>query len=299
MTIDTAPGPCGACGATAWSVSYAGPVRDGTFGREKPGTVFSCGSCGVEFLPAPPEVAAGYYETGEYRTSVGEAAEPEDFFARHDAEQWRRFGFLESLSVRGRRIVDVGCGGGSFLDGLKGFAAETIAIEPTRAYHESLRGRGHAVYADLDTALIELDGRADIVVSFSVVEHVPDPARFMSDIRRLLAREGTALISTPNRADILLAIGCEAYRRFFYRAVHRYYFDRRSLERLAARAGFHSCEVVFCHRFNFGNFVTWLDRQRPGGAAGTTPLGNAFDRLWRATVEETGHADYLYAYLRR
>ena len=51
--------------------------------------------------------------------------------------------------------MDFGCGGGSFLDSIKGIAKKTIAVEPFVGYHESLKLRGHEVYSDiLDCSLI-------------------------------------------------------------------------------------------------------------------------------------------------
>jgi hypothetical protein len=111
--------PCGVCGATQWTDVYRGPVRDGVFGNQRPGVVQSCGSCGVEVLTDPPPLNDSYYESGEYREAVGEAAEVESYFATHDREQWRRFGLLEPLDVRCRVVADVGCGGVYFLYGVR------------------------------------------------------------------------------------------------------------------------------------------------------------------------------------
>jgi SAM-dependent methyltransferase len=298
MSKVTAEEPCGVCGAIQWTEVYRGPVRDGVFGHQRPGLVRACGSCGVEVLADPPPPADSYYESGEYREAVGEAAEVESYFSAHDKEQWSRFGLLEPLEVRSRVVADVGCGGGSFLDGVRGMARQTIAIEPMRGYHASLRTRGSLVYPDVDSALVAHAGQIDVLVCFSVIEHVQQPRLFASNMRRLLAPGGVALLSTPNRADVLLSVGCDAYRQFFYRVVHRHYFDAASLRTLALAAGFTSCDVMFRHRFNFGNFITWLGEGRPGGSDTVSPLGQSFDRSWKLSLEESGMADYLYAYCR-
>src|SRR4051812_39140278 len=47
--------PCRICRATEWEVAFGGPVRDGTFGKTRPGTVHRCRKCGVEFLPPVQE----------------------------------------------------------------------------------------------------------------------------------------------------------------------------------------------------------------------------------------------------
>jgi SAM-dependent methyltransferase len=266
------------------------------FGRERPGRVLRCDTCHVEALQEAG-TSGDYYADGTYRNDVGEAADAESFFKRHDHEQMTRIAMFDRIPLRGRIIADIGCGGGSFLDAVSGLAAATVAIEPGRSYHESLTKRGHRVYSDTVSALAAHRGTIDIAVCFSVIEHVEDPVALLSEIKALLAPGGVALISTPNRNDVLLAAGSDAYRRHFYRVVHLYYFDADSLRYAASRAGFSSCELVYRHRFPFANFVGWLRDGRPTDTRGVSPLDNAFDRLWIASLESSGRADYLYAFL--
>jgi 2-polyprenyl-3-methyl-5-hydroxy-6-metoxy-1,4-benzoquinol methylase len=290
---------CPICGAQEWAEAYAGPIRDGVFGRECNGVVTRCGRCTVEILVEPRRDLAQDYADGTYRTHVGEGSDARSFFALHDREQFARIEMLERVPLRGSVVADVGCGGGSFLDAVAGLAATTIGIEPSQSYHASLSERRHQVYPNIRAALGEWAGKVDLAVSFSVIEHVDDPVALLADVRSLLTPSGVAFISTPNRGDVLLAAGCEAYRRFFYRVVHRFYFDATSLREAAAAARFGSCEVVYRHRFGFANFVNWLSQQRPDAGRGRSPLDRQFDRMWITTLEEGGHADYLYAYLRQ
>jgi SAM-dependent methyltransferase len=287
---------CRVCGSNAWTPAYEGPIRDGVFGREREGHVLQCGTCHVEMLRSAGTGSTDYYADGSYRGDIGEADDAESFFKRHDHEQMPRIAMFDRIPLRGRIVADVGCGGGSFLDAVSGLAAVTVAIEPGRSYHESLSSRGHRVYPDTLSALAAHRGTVDVAVCFSVIEHVEDPVGLLSEIKALLAPEGVALISTPNRDDVLLAAGSDAYRRFFYRVVHLYYFEAASLRYAASRAGFASCELIYRHRFPFANFVGWLRDGRPGTGS-ASPLDSAFDRLWTASLESSGRADYLYAVL--
>jgi 2-polyprenyl-3-methyl-5-hydroxy-6-metoxy-1,4-benzoquinol methylase len=289
--------PCGICGASEWTRVYEGPIRDGVFGRERGGIVERCIACGVEYLASPDGLSDEAYGDDTYRRLVGEAPDAESFFASHDEELLRTIPLLPQESLRGRRIADVGCAGGSLLDVFRGIAKETIAVEPAAFYHDSLRARGHMVYGDLGAAVDDRAGSVDLVVCLSVIEHVREPVQLLADMRRLLAPGGTVVVSTPNRADLLLAVGCEPYRRFFYRVVHRYYFDAASLGRAARAAGFAACAVRFYQRFDFANFIGWLVEHRPCGRGAASPLGPSFDRAWRGALEDTGRSDYLFAYL--
>ncbi len=289
---------CKICGSGVWTQLYTGPIRQGKFGRAVPGIVWRCEQCGTGYLPPLARDLEQYYQSDAYRTDVGETADVASFFALHDAEQFPKYGLLAGLAPRSKVIADVGCAAGSFLDGLRGFAAETIGIEPATFYHDSLRQRHHLVYPSTSDALHDWQGRVDLVTCFSVIEHVVDPVGLLRELRALLAEGGQALISTPNARDILLQLGGDSYRSFFYRTVHLYYFDEDALRAAAQAAGFAHGEARYVHRFNFANFAGWLREQKPTGNEGSTPLGAAFDQLWRGALEANGAADYLYMFVR-
>lgn len=291
------PGICTICGADHWQVAYEGPIRHGTFGSVIDARVFRCQDCGIEFLPSSVGLTPGYYTGQEYRTTVGEGADAESFFKVHDGEQLDRYPLMKRVALRDRVVAEIGCAGGSFLDGISGFASTTIGVEPAIAYHESLRQRGHLAFSEISEARSDWKGKVDIAVCFSVIEHVADPVGFLRQIRELLAPTGELLLSTPNARDILLEAGCEPYRQFFYRSVHAYYFDSHSLQTAASAAGYRRCQPRYVHRFNFGNFMAWLGQQKPTGNAHTGPMGPRFDRIWKTELEESGHSDYLYAWL--
>jgi SAM-dependent methyltransferase len=289
---------CPVCGSTEASVIYSGLIRRGRFGEFTEGVVYRCGSCAVDRLSAPGQLGVEDYETSAYRERVGEQADASSFFEVHDGEQFDKIPLLRGLLRRGDTVLDVGCAGGAFLDFIGGVAGRTVAVEPANGYHESLRERGHLVFADTAAAARELSEAVDLAVSFSVIEHVADPVDFLKGIRGLMTPDGALLLSTPNRSDLLLGCGPAAYRSFFYRLVHRYYFDAPSLTEVLRRASFKVETVRYKHRFGFTNFVNWLRDGRPTADAGMSVLPPAFDDRWRLELEDNGVADYLYVVAR-
>ena len=285
---------CAVCGAGDAAVSYAGPVRRGVFGEFLPGRILRCPVCGLEWLVANETLNLAQYRTGEYRERVGEAPSPEHFFAAHDREQFEKVFRLRAVLTRGATVADVGCAGGAFLDFIAGIAGRTIAVEPAGFYHDSLRARGHEVHATADALA---NAAVDLATSFSVIEHVEAPMEFLASLRAMLRPGGQLVLSTPNRRDVLVEHGPVAYKSFFYRQVHLYYFDAASLSEALTRAGFVDIRIDHAHRFGFGNYVEWLRTGRPPGSA-AGPLGDAFDAIWRATLEAQGISDYLYAIAR-
>ena len=134
--------------------------------------------------------------------------------------------------------------------------------------------------------------------SFSTIEHVTDLRVFLSEIRALLSSEGKLLMSTPNRGDVLLELLPEDYSRFFYRTVHRWYFDTSSLAICAEKAGFDVAQTRCHHRFGLSNALGWLRDRCPPGNTQMAVLDNALvDTFWRRYLEAEDRGDYLYATL--
>jgi SAM-dependent methyltransferase len=284
---------CPVCGDGDTTTVYEGPVRAGVFGSFLSGRVVRCSSCAVDRLLIERPVTEETYRTGEYREMVGETREAAAFLDLHDSEQFEKVQFVAPHFQRGEVLADIGCGGGAFLDLLKGMAGQTIAVELTEPYHPALRARGHQVFSNAAACAQVWRGKVDLAVSFSVIEHVLDPVDFLRQIRSLLAASGRLVISTPNRDDALLRFGVPEYRSFFYRRVHPFYFDAQSLGRTCERAGLKVTEVRHFQRFGFTNFANWLSERRPTGR-GLPPLTPGFDAIWKAELERNGVADYLY-----
>ena len=261
--------------------------------------VARCAGCGVDRLDEKDCRDEDFYSGPDYRESLGQGSDAAAFLASHEAQQAERLEVLGSVSLQGCKIADVGCAGGAFLDRVVDIAAEVVAIEPGSAYHESLKERGFAVHSFAGEASAHT-GSVDWAFSFDVIEHVSDPRRFLSEIADLLQPEGRLLLSTPNRDDGLLDLAGEAYRRFFYRVHHRWYFDAPSLEAVAERSGLEVERVAYVQRYGLSNAVTWMREERPSGDQILAVLDNpALDRAWQDHLERMGRADRLYAVLRR
>ena len=299
MTINSFK-KCEICGSEAWESAYVGPVRDGTFGRlTSPTFVGRCCGCGVERLAELAAKRDDFYKSHDYRNLLSQSTDTQGFFLEHDILQLKNLQQLWPNSLRGKIIADVGCAAGSFLDHVRALAARAIAIEPSIDYHNSLEARGYDVFSfakDASAAGVQ----ADWAFTFGVIEHVSNPREFLQDIREILKPDGRILVSTPNRKDVMMSLLPDDYPSFFYRSVHRWYFDRESLANCARQAGLRIVEMRCAHRFGLSNAVTWLRDRRPGGRATLPYISTAlFDDLWARGLEAQDAGDYLYAVLAR
>jgi SAM-dependent methyltransferase len=143
------------------------------------------------------------------------------------------------------RVLDLGCGDGSFTAALAPNVAEVVGAEVAEAAVRRARRRHPALAFELvplDGPLPFADGAFDLVWSTEVIEHVADTARWLSEVRRVLAPAGRLLLTTPNHGRLRLALGgIERYSEPLGDHLHLY--SRRSLERVLAEFGFAQIEL--------------------------------------------------------
>ena len=119
------------------------------------------------------------------------------------------------------------------------------------------------------------------------------------DVSRCLRPGGRLHLTTPNRDDILMMIGPEAYRRFFYRIAHLWYFDVSSLRRAAEVVGLTVVHISTPHNYDLSNFAIWLRDQRPSGLGAMPDLSGPADAAFRSQIAESGHGDAIDTILER
>lgn len=162
------------------------------------------------------------------------------------------------MSLRGSTVADFGCGGGVLLDHLRGVAGALIAIEPNSLFGTSLMERGYDWYRSGAAATKAYPEGVDLLFSTQVIEHVDEPYGFMKEAYALLKPGGRAIISTPNREDILMEMLPNEFPRFFYRTQHRWSFHAASLKACAERACLVVLETRHVHRYGIANAMHWL-----------------------------------------
>jgi 2-polyprenyl-3-methyl-5-hydroxy-6-metoxy-1,4-benzoquinol methylase len=95
--------------------------------------------------------------------------------------------WLSAQDVRGLRVLDVGCGDRPYEQLLQG-AAEIVGFDVPGNPHADLHG-------SIDAIPVE-DASFDVVLCLQVLEHVPDPAAAVRELRRVVKPGGRVLLST-------------------------------------------------------------------------------------------------------
>jgi len=99
----------------------------------------------------------------------------------------------QTLPYRGR-VVDLGCGSAPYRDIILDIAEEYIGVDWENSMHDQSKVD---VFADLSKRLPFEDDYADTVVSFEVLEHLPEPDFFLCECNRILKPTGLLFMTVP------------------------------------------------------------------------------------------------------
>lgn len=108
--------------------------------------------------------------------------------------------------LAGKRALDIGCGAGLVAEPLARLGADMTAIDaaPENIAVASKHAARMGLTIDYRACGVEAldDAPYDLITSLEVIEHVTDPALFLSAIARLLKPGGLLILSTPNRTAL-------------------------------------------------------------------------------------------------
>lgn len=132
----------------------------------------------------------------------------------------QRFEELERVvSLKGAKVLEVGSQAGAALVALGQLGADAVGLDvDTKAVAATqLRANGYQtqVRAEVGTAseMSFSTNEFDIVVSFDVLEHVPDKLAMLHETVRVLRPGGILMLSAPNRFGLKLLAGDPHYNR--------------------------------------------------------------------------------------
>lgn len=178
----------------------------------------------------------GNVDEAEIRKFEGMAEgwwDPEGDFAPLHRMNPLRLGYIDRQApVAGRRILDIGCGGGILSEALAKAGATVTGID--LASGPLAVARAHADEAGLDIEYLETTAEAlagdragtyDIVTCLEMIEHVPDPGVVIRACSRLVRPGGDVFVSTINRnakAFMLAIVAAEYLLRMLPRGTHEY-----------------------------------------------------------------------------
>jgi 2-polyprenyl-6-hydroxyphenyl methylase/3-demethylubiquinone-9 3-methyltransferase len=168
-----------------------------------------------------------------------------------------RLNYIEARAgLAGRRVADVGCGGGLLAEGMARRGARVTAIDLAPGAIEV--ARLHALESGLsidyrlaaaEQLAVELPGAFDVVTCLEMLEHVPEPAATLGALARLVRPGGHVVCSTLDRGPksfLLGIVAAEYVLRLLPPGTHEYarFIRPSELARFGREAGLELADLT-------------------------------------------------------
>ena len=138
----------------------------------------------------------------------------------------------KTISLKGKKILDVGCGGGILSEAMAAKGADVTAIDLAKELIDVAELHSLDTGAQVNYQLISVEDLAqqqaasfDTVTCMEMLEHVPDPAAIIQACSQLVKPGGYVFLSTLNRnpkSYLLSIIGAEYILGMLPRGTHDY-----------------------------------------------------------------------------
>jgi 2-polyprenyl-6-hydroxyphenyl methylase / 3-demethylubiquinone-9 3-methyltransferase len=177
-----------------------------------------------------------------------------EFKPLHDLNPLR-LGWIDShASLAGKRVLDIGCGGGILSESMATLGASVKGIDLSTealgvADLHSLESGVTVEYEEIAAEAIAArePGTFDVVTCMEMLEHVPDPAAIVEACKTLVKPGGWVFFSTLNRnakAYLFAVVGAEYIARMLPRGTHDYarFIRPAELARFVRMAGLQAAQ---------------------------------------------------------
>lgn len=155
-----------------------------------------------------------------------------EFKPLHDINPLRLHYIDERVQLEGKRVLDVGCGGGILSESMAKRGAIVTAIDMGKAPLSVAKLHAMESEVDIDYQQITVEelalkqpGSFDAVSCMEMLEHVPDPASVIRACKTLVKPGGSVFFSTINRnpkSYLFAIVGAEYVLKMLPRGTHDY-----------------------------------------------------------------------------
>ena len=147
--------------------------------------------------------------------------------------------------LKGKRVLDFGCGSGTFVELMQ----------------DDCRISGYDEYTG-DNSEVLHDGY-DAITMFHVLEHLREPLKVLAMLNKLLYYNGLLIIEVPHARDALFSV--TEYMKNALWSQHLIYHTRQSLKTFLYHAGFSKVEIYGYQRYDLKNHIKWMIDGRESG----------------------------------
>lgn len=185
-----------------------------------------------------------------------------------------RVGYIDSrVQLKGKRVLDAGCGGGLLAEAMTARGAVVTGIDmgeaPLAVARDHMRTSGLEIdyrRTTIEALALELAEHFDAVTCLELLEHVPNPFSVVAACAALVRPGGDVVFATLNRnpkSYLFAILAAENILRLLPRGTHRYgrFIKPRELRTWGRRTGLSAVDLSgmhynpFTQRYSLGGNV--------------------------------------------
>lgn len=219
------------------------------------GNIVRCLNCGLVYMnPRDKDIPAIYESVDEDKYYLS-SEEERKITSERDLKQ------LESLigSHKGRRLLDVGCSYGFFLDVAKNHGWEVYGCELSKKQCQFASRKHPRVYCQELKKCPFQENFFDVITLFDVIEHLSSPSDFLESAYGVLKKNGTLVTVAPDLSSLPARVMGKYWLNFA--RMHLYYFEPNTIRELYKKSGFQIIKVVRHRRIlRLGVVAQWMSK---------------------------------------
>lgn len=235
-----------------------------------------CGHLWTDPLPSDEQIRDFYNGRARHSYDTAEHEALEAIHVERFEHYYRQFERAAGISLKGKRVLDIGCYMGLSMQALARLGADAHGVD---LQHEAVaianaRFPGKVKCCDI-TSEVPFPGTFDVLVMTDVIEHLKDPRAFCRALEALSSSGTVFYITTPD-AGSRLGRTLGRYWPSISPVHHIHHYSRRSLALLLAEHGIEvERSVRLFKRLSLG-YVRWILprlNERYAGFVSRIPLG--------------------------
>ena len=259
---------CNLCGSGNYRIIYRSTYSTRDFSKKRiksfayassdnaRGNIVECRKCGLVYMtPRDKDINSLY----------GEVDDQYYFSSRDDRIETFERDLMELEEVMGldsrdgKRIMDIGCSYGFFLDVAESHGWNAYGCELSKKQFEyASKNHKNVFNCELGRCMVK-QNFFDAMTLYDVIEHVPYPSKLLKDCNHFLKKNGVIAVCTPNVSSLVARIMGKYWLQHV--RMHIYYFTPKTLDKILRKNGFRVIAVKKHPRvLRLGNAIKWMGK---------------------------------------
>lgn len=155
-----------------------------------------------------------------------------EFKPLHDINPLRVDYINQKSSLNGKKVLDVGCGGGILAESMAKLGANVVGIDQSDIAIKIAKLHAKESTLSIDYKQLNIESfseknknKFDVITCLEMIEHVPNPSSIINKCSELISPKGKIYLSTINRnikSFLFAIVGAEYILQLLPKGTHEY-----------------------------------------------------------------------------